>query len=114
MLIPEANPDLPGVVDKLAGGRDGADTGDGLGDRHAADLVVLVTDHVAKFPFHDKFDGADAETGAEDPVEGRRISSALKVPENDMASLLVRAFLHFVGHMGADASQADFALAPEP
>ena len=47
-LIPKADADFAGVVDELALGRDSADPSDGLGDRHATDLVVLVADHVAE------------------------------------------------------------------
>ena len=65
------------MVDELALGRDSADPSDGLGDRHATDLVVLIADHMAELLFDDQLDGADAEAGSQDPVEGRGVAYAL-------------------------------------
>ena len=101
------------MLDELAFGRNGANPGDGIGDGHAPNLVVLVADHVAELAFRHQLDGAYPEARAEDPVEGGGIAAPLKVTQHHVTGFLAGALFHFPGHMFAHASQTNLSLAAE-
>ena len=90
-LIPEGDAHGAAGLDHLAVGRHELEPMNGFGDRNAEHLIILIADHLAELLCSDEFDSADAETGAEDPVQGGRGATALQMSEDAGARFLVRA-----------------------
>jgi hypothetical protein len=109
MLIAEGDAHRAAGLDHLAFGRHEFEPVDGVGNRNAKHLIVLIADHLAKLLFGDEFDGADAETGAENSVQSGRGSAALQVSKDAGARFLFRAGRYLASDDFANAPQAIFS-----
>jgi hypothetical protein len=96
--ISEGNIDVTGGLDHFAIGRDEAETIDRVGNRDAAHLIVLITDHRAEMTFIRQLDGLNPETRGQNSIQHRRRTAALKMTEDATARFLAGAPGDFPRH----------------
>src|SRR5205823_4476381 len=91
ILVAKRNIDISRGLHQLAVGRDEAQAVHGVGDRHVADLVILIAHHRTEFFFANQLHGFDAEARPENPVERRWCAAALEMAEDCATRFLSRA-----------------------
>src|SRR5437773_8936461 len=77
--------------------------------RQRGKFVIAQRDHVAEALLFDQFNGGDAKPSSQNPVEPRRRSASLEVPQDGDTRLVACPSFDFSSQYAADAAQAHMA-----
>ena len=77
----------------------------GVRDRDAQDLIILIAHHLSKPSLSNEVDGVNAETCAEDAIECGGSAAALQMTENTAARLLLGASADLRRHLLAHSAE---------